>query len=73
MVWSSFADFLEVTKIVTIHAYLKPRTDIFLSLLGEAHYISALDLTKGYWQVPVCPKIRKRQPSQHPRGYTTLL
>ncbi len=30
-----------------------PRVDELLDRLGRARYISTLDLTKGYWQVPL--------------------
>ncbi len=30
-----------------------PRIDDIIDGLGQSHYISTLDLTKGYWQVPV--------------------
>lgn len=33
--------------------YPMPRTDILLSQLGESSYMNALDVTKGYWQVPL--------------------
>ena len=31
-----------------------------LDRLGQAKYISILDLTKGYWQVPVHPESRQQ-------------
>ena len=37
-----------------------PRVDDLLDRLGQAKYISALDLTKGYWQVPVHPESRQQ-------------
>lgn len=30
-----------------------PKIDEVLNKLGKAKYISKLDLTKGYWQIPV--------------------
>ncbi|CAM5145477.1 unnamed protein product [Natator depressus] len=33
--------------------YPMPRTDELLEKLGCAQFISTLDLTKGYWQVPL--------------------
>ncbi|CAM5113592.1 unnamed protein product [Eretmochelys imbricata] len=30
-----------------------PRTDKLLEKLGRAQFITTLDLTKGYWQVPL--------------------
>lgn len=41
--------FREVNKIAEFDAYPMPRTDVLLSRLGEAQYIMAVDLTKGYW------------------------
>lgn len=46
-------DFQEINKIAEFDAFPMPRTDVLLSLLGEARFISTLDLTKGYWQVPL--------------------
>ena len=37
-----------------------PKVDDLLDRLGQAKYISTLDLTKGYWQVPVHPESRQQ-------------
>ena len=40
--------------------YPMPRADDLLDRHGQAKYISTLDLTKGYWQVPVHPESRQQ-------------
>ena len=37
-----------------------PRIDDLLDGLGSAEYITTLDLTKGYWQVPVHPNSQQK-------------
>ncbi|CAM4688314.1 unnamed protein product [Caretta caretta] len=37
-----------------------PRTDELLEKLGQAQFISTLDLTKGYWQVPQDESTKER-------------
>ena len=39
-------------------SYPMPRVDDLLDRLGQAKYISTLDLMKGYWQVLVHPESR---------------
>lgn len=51
LVWFCI-DFREVNKLAKFDTYLMPRTDILLSKLGNTLYMSALDMTEGYWQVP---------------------
>ena len=34
-------------------AYPMPRVDELIDRVGKTKFISALDLTHGYWQVPV--------------------
>ncbi len=41
--------------------------------LGSARSYSTLDLTKGYWQIPLSPYPKKRQSSQCRLDYTNLL
>ncbi|CAM5148308.1 unnamed protein product [Eretmochelys imbricata] len=40
--------------------YPMPRTDELLEKLGQAQFISTLDLTKGYWQVPLDESAKER-------------
>lgn len=46
-------DYREVNKIAMFDAYPMPQVDILIGQLGHPQYLLALDLTKGYWQVPV--------------------
>lgn len=36
-----------------------PQVDKLLDHLGEAHYITTLDLTKVYWQIPLDPSSKE--------------
>lgn len=53
-------DYKELNKVAKFDAYPMPRTEVLLEQLGTAKFLSPLDLTKGYWKVPVrkedCPK-----------------
>ncbi|XP_058869672.1 uncharacterized protein LOC131720990 [Acipenser ruthenus] len=46
-------DFRKVNAIAKFNAYPMPRIDELLDRLGTARFISTLDLTKGYWQIPL--------------------
>lgn len=61
-------DFQEVNKIAKFDAYPMPRLDILLSQLGEIQYLSALDLTKGYWQIPLRPQDHPKTAFATPNG-----
>lgn len=68
--------FWEVNKIATFDAYPMPRTDILLSKLGEACYMSTFDLTNGYWQVLLLPQDKKKTAFATPKGlyqFTVML
>ena len=49
-------------------AYPMPRIDDLIDGLGRSHYISTLDLTKGYWQVPVAAEDRPKTAFVTPFG-----
>ena len=49
-------------------AYPMPRVDDLIDRVGNATYITTLDLTKGYWQVPVAVVDRPKTPFTTPYG-----
>ncbi|XP_044860608.1 uncharacterized protein LOC123363556 [Mauremys mutica] len=53
-------DFRRVNALSKFDAYPMPRVDELLDRLGEAHYITTLDLTKGYWQIPLEPRSKEK-------------
>ena len=48
--------------------YQMPRTDELVETIGMREFISILDLSKGYYQVPLTEKDRIRQLSHHHLG-----
>ena len=53
---------------VSESAYPMPRIDDLIDKLGEARFISTLDLTRGYWQVPVAEEARYKTAFATPFG-----
>ena len=51
-------DYRHLNKVT--HPNPFPRIDDLLNSLGSAEYITTLDLTKGYWQVPVHPNSQQK-------------
>ena len=54
-----------LNAVTQVDAYPMTRIDDLIDLVGQAHYISALDLTNGYWQIPV------REQDQLKTAFTT--
>ena len=68
-------DFRKLNSKTKPDPYPMPRIDEMIDRLGKAKYISALDLTKGYWQVPVAPDHRHKTAFVLPFGkfeFTTM-
>uniref|UniRef100_A0A8C5CZT0 ribonuclease H n=1 Tax=Gadus morhua TaxID=8049 RepID=A0A8C5CZT0_GADMO len=61
-------DFRKLNEISKFDAYPMPRIDELIERLGTARYISTLDLTKGYWQVPLAPEAREKTAFATPDG-----
>ena len=61
-------DYREVNRVAKFDAYPMSRTSTLIDQLGTATYLSALDLTKGYWQVPVHPEDREKTAFATPKG-----
>ncbi|XP_029442988.1 uncharacterized protein LOC115083327 [Rhinatrema bivittatum] len=61
-------DFRLVNAISSFDAYPMPRVDELVERLGTAHYLTTLDLTKGYWQIPLDRESREKTAFATPVG-----
>ncbi|CAM4634288.1 unnamed protein product [Caretta caretta] len=55
-------DYCKLNAVTRPDNYPMPHTDELLEKLGWAQFISTLDLTKGYWQVPLDESTKERSP-----------
>lgn len=58
-------DYRRLNSVLREDAYPMLRIDDLIDRLGKARFITALDLTRGYWQMPVADK------DQHKTAFTT--
>ena len=68
-------DFRRLNEVSDFDAYPMPRVDDLIERLGPARYLTTLDLTKGYWQVPLTKSAREKTAFATPGGlfqYTVL-
>ena len=49
-----------------------PRMDDLLNKVSKAKYISKLDLTKGYWQIPLDENAKRKSAFVTPMGFSLL-
>ena len=61
-------DFRKLNEISKFDSYPMPRTDEMIERLGPARFISTLDLTKGYWQVPLTERAKAKTAFSTPQG-----
>ena len=61
-------DFRRLNSVSESDAYPMPRIDDLIDLLGKDKYISILDLTRGYWQVPLAEDARHKTAFVTPSG-----
>ena len=54
--------FRRLNEVSEFDAYPMPRVDELIERLGPTRYLTTLDLTKGYWQVPLT---RRRRCARH--------
>ncbi|XP_073681655.1 uncharacterized protein [Garra rufa] len=62
-------DFRRLNEVSEFDGYPMPRVDELLDRLGRARYISTLDLTKGYWQVPLSETAKPKTAFSTPSGH----
>ena len=53
-------DFRKLNSVSEFDAYPMPRVDDVLDRLGSAQYISSIDMTKGYWQIPMAEESKDK-------------
>lgn len=46
-------DYRTLNEVAIFYAFPMPQVDNMVEKIGQAKYISMLDLTKGYWQIPM--------------------
>lgn len=61
-------DYRKLNKLTKPDPFPMPRIDDLIDGLSAATYISTLDLTKGYWQVPVAETSREKTAFVAPMG-----
>ena len=58
-------DYGTLNSITKTDVYPMPRVDELVDRLGQAKLITTLDLSKGYWQVPVAKEDRLKDSLLH--------
>ena len=61
-------DYRKVNEVSRFDAYPMPRVDELLDRLGTASFFTTLDLTKGYWQIPLSPESKEKTAFSTPNG-----
>ena len=61
-------DYRKVNDMSRFDAYPMPRVDELLDRLGMARFFSTLDLTKGYWQIPLSLESKEKTAFSAPDG-----
>ncbi|XP_058614187.1 LOW QUALITY PROTEIN: uncharacterized protein LOC131528813 [Onychostoma macrolepis] len=62
-------DFRRLNEVSEFDSYPMPRVDELIDRLGRARFISTLDLTKGYWQVPLTESAKPKTAFSTPSGH----
>ena len=62
-------DYRRLNGVSESDAYPMPRIDELIDKLGKSSFISTIDLTRGYWQVPVAKEDRHKTAFATPYGF----
>lgn len=66
--WRFCNDFRQLNNVSKIDVYPMPRVDELIEQLGTAMYVTTLDLTKGYWQIPLTEESKEKTAFATPTG-----
>eukprot|EP00079_Xenopus_tropicalis_P020074 XP_012810580.1 PREDICTED: uncharacterized protein LOC105945996 [Xenopus tropicalis] len=61
-------DYRKLNQVTVTDAYPMPRVDELLDHLGNAKYLTTLDLSRGYWQIPLAPGDQEKSAFITPYG-----
>ena len=61
-------DYRKLNAQARFDAYPMPRIDDMLDAIGQAHYLTTIDLAKGYWQVPMAKEDKPKTAFTSPLG-----
>ena len=61
-------DYRRLNSLSKADVYPMPRIDELLDRRGKAKFISTLDLTRGYWQVPLSEEAKEKSAFATPFG-----
>ena len=61
-------DYRRLNGVLASDAYPMPRVDELIDRCGQSKFITTLDLTKGYWQVPLSERARHKTTFATPFG-----
>ena len=58
--WRLCVDFRKLNEVSKPDPFPMPRVDELLDTIGNSRYITTLDLSKGYWQLPMSEGSREK-------------
>ena len=67
--WRPCVDYRQVNAITKGESFPLPRLDDLIDQVGNAPFITTLDLSKGYWQIEMTPRAREISAFTTPFGH----
>ncbi len=66
--WRLVVDFRRLNRVTIPNPFPMPRIDEILDKIGDATLLTTLDLTKGYWQIPIAEVSKAKTAFVTPMG-----
>ena len=71
--WRPCVDYRKINEISKGENFPLPRLDDLIDLVGQASFVTTLDLTKGYWQIELTQRAREISAFSTPTGHYEYL